>query len=245
VAVVQVLADSSPWTGIIVAALGSSALGAIVGGYMTTRMQGLQEREEAWRTRLIEASHEVTGLLTQCLSALYAIFGQISRGELSLRDASAAPSKEAAAAAATCWDLQRQATLANAQLDLLVSDKKTDLTQVSYGVLYSIRLAISFLELNPLAEQFAKVVLAEREATGAGLIHYLALNVEAEVVFDFLMKSRWPIPPRFEAGDDKNVVESATTMNEVANARHDTFIEAAHDYIENYRLPTRRPLRRG
>ena len=239
------MGDASPWTGIIVAALGSSALGAIAGGYMTTRMQGRQEREEAWRTRLIEASLEVTGLLLQSISALHATFAKVSGGEMSLRDASGAPSKEATAATANCWNIQRQATLANGQLDLLVNDKKSDLAQLSYEVLYSIRFAISFLELNPFAEQFAKAVMAEREAAGAGFTQLPALGVEYVAVFGLLRNPLRPIPSRLDAEDDQNVVMWASALTLVANARLDDFTAAARDYIENYRLPTPSPLRRG
>jgi hypothetical protein len=49
-------ASGVSWSAIVVAVLGSSALGAIVGGMITTRMRGRIERDEAWRTRLVDAS---------------------------------------------------------------------------------------------------------------------------------------------------------------------------------------------
>jgi VIT1/CCC1 family predicted Fe2+/Mn2+ transporter len=58
------------WTGIIIAALSSSALGAIVGGYITQRVQTHHEREEAWRNRLIDASHDLSLVLVGAFSSL-------------------------------------------------------------------------------------------------------------------------------------------------------------------------------
>lgn len=46
----------SQWSLLIVAALGSSALGAIFGGFITTWLRGRIEREEAWRTRLLDSA---------------------------------------------------------------------------------------------------------------------------------------------------------------------------------------------
>ncbi len=49
-------ATSVSWSAIVIAVLGSSAVGAVVGGVITTRMRGRIERDEAWRTRLLDAS---------------------------------------------------------------------------------------------------------------------------------------------------------------------------------------------
>jgi hypothetical protein len=47
-------AENPTWAAVILAALGSSALGAIVGGFLTTSLRGRIERDEAWRTRLLD-----------------------------------------------------------------------------------------------------------------------------------------------------------------------------------------------
>lgn len=54
------------WPGLI---LSSSAIGAIVGGYMTTWIRGRQERDEAMRTRLIEVSDEFVQAFMEALMA--------------------------------------------------------------------------------------------------------------------------------------------------------------------------------
>lgn len=48
--------ESSSWPAIILAVLGSSAIGAVVGGFLTAWYRGRFERDEAMRTRLIEAA---------------------------------------------------------------------------------------------------------------------------------------------------------------------------------------------
>jgi hypothetical protein len=52
---------------LIVAVLGSSALGAVVGGTLTTWLRGRIEREEAWRTRLLDAASSLGTDLSQLL----------------------------------------------------------------------------------------------------------------------------------------------------------------------------------
>jgi hypothetical protein len=56
VSVVEFATSGISWSAIVGVVLGSSALGAIVGGMITTRMRGRIERDEAWRTRLVDAS---------------------------------------------------------------------------------------------------------------------------------------------------------------------------------------------
>jgi hypothetical protein len=64
---VLVLAETSPsWPALV---LGSSALGAIAGGYITTWIRGRQERDEAMRTRLIEVADEFVATMTDATTA--------------------------------------------------------------------------------------------------------------------------------------------------------------------------------
>ena len=73
-AFVAVAAQPS-WAAVVLAALGSSALGAIVGGSLTTWLRGRIERDEAWRTRLVDSAAE----LGDALSALMICAGQNRR----------------------------------------------------------------------------------------------------------------------------------------------------------------------
>jgi hypothetical protein len=89
------------WEAIVVAALGSSAVGAIVGGYVTTRTRGTIERDEAWRTRLVDAADSFLAQLGRTVNAIpHSWLAAVEEGEASLRDEEdRTPEAEAAAAA--------------------------------------------------------------------------------------------------------------------------------------------------
>jgi hypothetical protein len=67
--VIVAAAKSTGWTAIVVAVLGSSAIGAIVGGFITTRLRGRIEHDEAWRTRMIDAADEFKQAIADALLA--------------------------------------------------------------------------------------------------------------------------------------------------------------------------------
>lgn len=72
--------ESSPWLAVILAALASSALGAVVGGLLTTWYRNRLEREEAWRTRLIEAADDFAVAQHKAIGAFHeALYDLASR----------------------------------------------------------------------------------------------------------------------------------------------------------------------
>ena len=92
-------AESNPtWAAILFAVLGSSALGAIFGGYVTTRLRGRLEREEAWRTRLIEAADNFNGAISRTLWTLGGLLPSASIGAIPLRNEDGTLAEDAAAA---------------------------------------------------------------------------------------------------------------------------------------------------
>jgi hypothetical protein len=80
-------ASAGGWIGIIVAALGSSAIGAVVGGLITTWLGGRIQREEAWRTRLIEAADDLGCDLAEALLEVGRVIGEAERFGLAIREA--------------------------------------------------------------------------------------------------------------------------------------------------------------
>ena len=54
----QAAGSDTNWAVLLITALGASFVGGVLGGALTTWMRGRIEREEAWRTRLIEAADE-------------------------------------------------------------------------------------------------------------------------------------------------------------------------------------------
>jgi hypothetical protein len=115
-----VVADVDTWTGLLVAVLGSSALGAIFGGYLTTRMRGRIEREEAWRSRLFEATDEFSRVLVTALRALGGLLPSASRGERRLREENGELTEETARTASSLSDLLDATELRLGHLELLV-----------------------------------------------------------------------------------------------------------------------------
>jgi hypothetical protein len=65
----QANGDSPSWSAIILAVLGSSAIGAVVGGFLTTWYRGRIERDEAWRTRRLDAADEFCTAQNAALTA--------------------------------------------------------------------------------------------------------------------------------------------------------------------------------
>lgn len=50
--------QTTDWSVLLVSALGASFVGGVLGGTLTTWLRGRIEREEAWRTRLIDAADD-------------------------------------------------------------------------------------------------------------------------------------------------------------------------------------------
>src|SRR5262249_16322102 len=91
-------ASTPTWVGLVIAVLGSSAIGAIFGGYLTTRMRGHIEREEAWRGRLIEASDALYPTLAAYLTEFGALLPRAASGDTPLRNKDGSLTDEVAAA---------------------------------------------------------------------------------------------------------------------------------------------------
>jgi hypothetical protein len=60
-------ADKALWSAVVVAALGSSALGAIIGGLTTTWLRGRIEGDAEWRTRLLDSAAALEAALSDLL----------------------------------------------------------------------------------------------------------------------------------------------------------------------------------
>jgi hypothetical protein len=62
-----VAADKVTWSAVIIAAFGSSAVGAIVGGLITTWLRGRIEGDAEWRTRLLDSAAALEAALSDLL----------------------------------------------------------------------------------------------------------------------------------------------------------------------------------
>ena len=80
-------AAANSWSAIVLAVLGSSALGAIAGGYITTRLRGDIERDEAWRTRLVDCADAFLAELGRNVNAIpHSWLVAVEEGKENIRD---------------------------------------------------------------------------------------------------------------------------------------------------------------
>jgi hypothetical protein len=83
---VAAAAGATSWSAIVLAVLGSSAVGAIAGGYLTTRLRGTIERDEAWRTRLIDCADTFLSQLGRTVTAIpHSWLAAVQEGKDSIR----------------------------------------------------------------------------------------------------------------------------------------------------------------
>ena len=227
-------AQSNPtWAAILFAVLGSSALGAIFGGYVTTRMRGRLEREEAWRTRLIEAADNLNGALSRVLRTL----GNLLGGALSrepLRSEDGTLTEPTAAALESVWALLNEVGVSLSHLELLFS---ADSNVYSEGIetMRLIQRTAGLLDGRPPAQHLIKAVVAERATPGAG--KSLLWKVGSAGYLDHLeiLITEGSGPLSFDPADDVNVAQWAKELHLLAGRRAHAFSQAAHAYIEAYR----------
>jgi hypothetical protein len=221
------------WAGILFAVLGSSALGAIFGGYLTTRMRGRIEREEAWRTRLIEATDELNGVLVAALTTLGGLLPGASRGETPLRSGDAL-TPETADVLASARDLLNQAEVRLSRVELLFS-AESEVQVHGYETMHQLNKAVALLRGRGAAQTLVRAVLAERENLGAGRA-MLAEQVRDIPVMENLL-ARSSLPGSFEPSDDVNVAQWARALHNAAGESAHRYMRAARAEIERYRSP--------
>ena len=228
-------AQSSPtWAAILFAVLGSSALGAIFGGYVTTRMRGRIEREEAWRTRLIEAADNLNGVLARVLRTLGSLVPYAAASqELRLRKDDGTLTDRTAAILESVWALLNEVEVLLSHLELLFSTD-SDVYREGYQTLRLIQRTAGLLEGRTPARHLIEAVVAERETPGAGRIQLLEA---APGYLDHLelLIAQGSGPDSFDPTDDGNVAQWARELHVLAGRRAHAYSRAAHAYIEAYR----------
>jgi hypothetical protein len=226
-------AQSNPtWAAILFAVLGSSALGAIFGGYVTTRMRGRLEREEAWRTRLIEAADNLNGALSRALRTLGNLLAPSGRPPFRSEDGTI--TEPTAAALESVWALLNEVGVLLSHLELLFS---ADSNVYSEGLetMRLIQRTAGLLEGRAAAQHLIEAVVAERATRGAG--KRLLREVGSPGYIDHLeiLTTQWLGPDSFDPSDDANVAQWARELHLLAGRRAHAYSQAAHAYIEAYR----------
>jgi hypothetical protein len=227
-------AQSNPtWAAILFAVLGSSALGAIFGGYVTTRMRGRLEREEAWRTRLIEAADNLNAALARVLRTLGGLVGRASIGELPLRREDGTPTEQTAAALESVWTQLNDVEVLLSHLELLFSADSV-VYREGYQTMRLVQRTAGLLDERRPAQHLIEAVLAERETPGAG--RSLLLDVEPRYLDHLeVLITQGSGPDSFDPADDANVAQWAKELHVLAGRRVHAYSQAAHAYIEAYR----------
>jgi hypothetical protein len=226
-------AQSSPtWAAILFAVLGSSALGAIFGGYVTTRMRGRLEREEAWRTRLIEAADNLNGALSRVLRTLGNLLSSASIGK-PLRSEDGTLTESTAAALESAWALLNEVGVLLSHLELLFS---ADSNVYSEGLetMRLIQRTAGLLDGRPPAQHLIEAVVAERATPGAGR-RLLRRVMPSYLDHLEVLIAEGSGPDSFDPSDDANVARWAQELHLLAGRRAHAYSQAAHAYIEAYR----------
>jgi hypothetical protein len=215
------------WAHVAVAALGSSAIGAIVGGFLTTWLRGQIEREEAWRTRLIEAADDVANALSQADLDFNAILiRDVAESRYTLRGPDGAFAREVVRSLKASLDGVRKANRLLTRVELLyghdsiVYSKALDAV---YGLSGSVRL----LEGNSRAQRAVLAVVADHQGDTHQRDELVARDEVAESRYKGLVFQQ-RLPAQFEPKDDSSVAAWALKLHDAAVDSFHDFVRAAH-----------------
>jgi hypothetical protein len=230
-----ILAAESSWTGILVAALGSSALGAIVGGYMTTRMQSRSGREEAWRTRLIEAADDLDRVLVQTVTLLGTFLGRAERGELRLRTDRGQLTKAVQTDVESAWHLLQDVEVRLGHLELLVGPE-SDVYQCGWKAADTLTGAVALLRGRATAAERI-VAICRYRAGDEGAFAEIS-PADYGHVWPSLLYNAWDPPdgPSLDPSDDRSLGQWARRLHHIAGSQIHNYMREARAYIENYKL---------
>lgn len=221
---------NEPWV-VLVAALTSGALGAIVGGYLTVRVRGRIEREEAWRARLIEAADELTKVLVAALNREGNLLTLASRGDRQLFGRHMKVRSETEETLNWIGDRLREAWVALGRVELLFTE---DSKAYEHGV-QTIKLigkAVALVRGLTAPQALVKAALAERRASGSGI----GLLVDPRDSKDMMaLLARPTLPDAFDPRDNLNVIRWALEIHEAASENAHEYMRAARGQIERYR----------
>jgi hypothetical protein len=147
-ALAQTAADS--WGTIALAALGSSALGAIVGGLLTTWFRGRFEREEAWRTRLIDAADSLSAAMANTLLLGGELLWDYEQEAAALRDAKGNLTESGRERAREVRHSNNAARVLLTRVQLLYGGG-SPAYQAAWGTLGNVKDCLAVLEKEPRA----------------------------------------------------------------------------------------------
>jgi hypothetical protein len=231
-----ILATGTGWPAITVAALTSSAVGAICGSILTTRQQSRHAREEAWRTRLIEAADDLNQLLVQGLSALGTLSARLGRGDLLQRDGAGVLNAECAQETAAIRTVLDQGRVQLARLELLMSVDADAYQQALESMSFS-RQALGLIEGHAQPQSLVEAVITASREQRADVPLESPGTTSMERAIATKVLSHDSLPSDFDPTDTRNVVSWVDVFREYAGEDAHDFMRGAHAYIEKYQLP--------
>jgi len=228
-------AEKTSWAGILVAALGSSAIGAVFGGYLTTRMRERFEREEAWRNRLIDAADDYNKRLVDALWKLGGLLPSAARGNRQLRTGDEL-AEETKAVLDSVADCLHDAEVRFGHMELLF---RADSPVVVHGlrVLELLQRSRELVLRRDRALGLVDAVLAERDTLNAGKSRLVEWRDIKDL--ETLIQRRWRLPETFDRDDDRSVAQWARALHQAAGEEAHEYMRSASDEIENYRIRRR------
>jgi hypothetical protein len=230
-----ILASGTGWPAITVAALTSSAVGAVVGGTLTTRSQSRHAREEAWRTRLIEAADDLNQLLVQGLGALGTLSARLGRGDIPHHDGAGELTAECAEETAAVRTVLDQGRVQLARLELLMS-VDSDAYQHALESMSFSRQALGLIEGHPQPQELVKAVLSASKDQRPVVSLPAPETTAVERAIATKILGRDDLPADFDPNDTEDVVSWVDVFREYAGEDAHDFMRAAHAYIEKYQL---------
>jgi hypothetical protein len=219
-------AEGLTWPQLVLAALGSSAIGAVVGGILTTRMRGAIEREEAWRTRIIEAADDVASALSQADLDFNAIlFRDIADGRRQLRAPDGALEKDVSASLRACLDGVRRANKLLSRVELLYGPESPAHGH-ALATVYGLSGTVRLLEGNARAHRAVLAVIATYTQDSRTIEELTGRDDVARSRY-LLLLSQGDLPTEFRPDDDASVAAWALRLHDGAADTFHQFVSAA------------------
>ena len=216
------------WAEVAAAALGSSAIGAVVGGIMTTWLRGRIERDEAWRTRMIEAADDLASALSQADLDFNAILiGDVAEARRPLRNPDGTLSKDVARSMKASLDGVRKANRLLTRVELLYGRDSVAYRE-ALSAIYGLSGTVRLLEGNPRAQRAIQAVVANRRGDAKKRDELITRDEVAENRYRALL-SEQDLPEDFDSQAGASVATWALKLHDSAVASFRRFMRGAHE----------------
>jgi hypothetical protein len=234
-----VFAASEPgWAGIIVAALGSSALGAIFGGWLTTWLRGRIERAEAWRTRLIQAADDFQSPMAEAfLDFKTGELNAAANGERPLHEPGGELRQEIADSIRKSREASTHAHQRLTRIQLLFGPAQGAFPDdrgpyaCALNALDFLNMALALVEGKSRARMPIETVLGLRDGRTSASPTWDSLTVRRVGVLD---SREGLLPDSFDPADDSSVATWALTCRDIGTEGFNAFIDACVTAIREH-----------